>query len=94
MDTPHFKGTAPGACSLDACVLRQDVDETALVRSDWRELLPYTALEPDARQAFEDGLKPMQGVTHVRLNIYPDGGVARLRVYGRRETGAIKGAVR
>jgi allantoicase len=73
VDTRHFKGNAPGACSLEG-----SRDER-----DWKDLLPRTALQPDTRHLFEDELQPIGDVTHVRLNIFPDGGVARLRLFGR-----------
>jgi allantoicase len=87
VDTRHFKGNAPAACSLDACtvddetVLLQalDVDERGL----WGQLLPPTALQPHARHSFENEIHPFDGATHARFSIYPDGGVGRLRVYGR-----------
>ena len=49
----------------------------------WRELLPRTPLQPHARHAFEEELAGLGDVTHVRLNIFPDGGIARLRLFGR-----------
>jgi len=73
VDTRHFKGNAPGACSLEG---QRDGDP-------WRELLPRTALSPHARQTFENDVRAIGDVTHVRFNIYPDGGVGRLRLYGR-----------
>ena len=78
VDTRHFRGNAPGACSLDACSSR---DDEAL--NQWRDLLLRTRLLPDTRHEFEDELRAVGVVSHVRLNIYPDGGVARLRVFGR-----------
>ena len=84
VDTRHFKGNAPAACSLEACATPagqpgEAWDEAAF---DWRQLLPRTALTPDHRQSFDvvPGAAP---VTHVRLNIFPDGGVSRLRLFGR-----------
>jgi allantoicase len=74
VDTRHFKGNAPAACSLDAC--------TSGTPGDWVELLPRSPLSPDRPHVFDAGLTPIDGVTHVRLNIFPDGGVARLRVFG------------
>jgi allantoicase len=85
VDTRHFMGNAPGACSLDACavddesMVLQGLDEPTL----WQELLPRTALQPDARHSFEDPIRSLGDVTHVRFNIYPDGGLGRLRLYGR-----------
>jgi len=84
IDTRHFKGNAPGACSLEAC--SADGASVELLISDnahWRELLARTPLLPDARHAFEDEVSAVGDVTHVRFNIYPDGGVGRLRLYGR-----------
>jgi allantoicase len=78
VDTRHFKGNAPGACSVEACT-------TELPDGDWQELLPRTTLAPDRRHAFDATLKRISSVTHVRLNIFPDGGVARLHVFGRLE---------
>jgi len=80
VDTRHFKGNAPGACSLEGAVLEPDRDEDDLA---WHDLLPRTALQPDTRHLFEDDLRAAGDVTHVRFNIYPDGGVGRLRLFGR-----------
>ena len=81
VDTRHFKGNAPGACSLEA-----SGGETAAVlgeRAAWRELLPRMPLQPHTRHWFEEELNAVGDATHVRFNIYPDGGVARLRLFGR-----------
>ena len=87
VDTRHFKGNAPAACSLDACAVD---DETVLLqavdadeRRLWQQLLPPTALQPHARHSFENEIRSFDGATHVRFSIYPDGGVGRVRVYGR-----------
>ena len=76
VSTSHFKGNAPAACSIDACL---DSDWQA---AEWRELLPRTPLQPDAEQAFTETIQPIGPVRHVRFNIFPDGGVARLRLFG------------
>jgi allantoicase len=78
VDTRHFKGNAPAACSLDVC-------RAAAPANDWQELLPRTPLQADFHHAFDKPLRSIAGATHVRLNIFPDGGVARLRLFGRPE---------
>jgi allantoicase len=83
IDTRHFKGNAPGACSLDACSFGGAAEILTARAVDWRELMPRTPLQPHARHAFEDEVQSIGDATHVRLNIFPDGGVGRLRVYGR-----------
>jgi allantoicase len=78
VDTRHFKGNAPGACSLEAC----RAPDVLPADAEWMELLGRTPLHPDARHLFEGELAVAPRVTHVRFNIYPDGGVARLRLFG------------
>jgi allantoicase len=80
VDTRYFKGNAPGACGLEACVAEAPGVPAADER--WRELVPRTSIQADTRNVFEP-VAAAGAVTHVRLNIYPDGGVARLRLYGR-----------
>jgi allantoicase len=79
LDTDHFKGNAPGRCMLEWCDA-PGADSAALQSSaKWQPLLAETPLQPHARHAWDVTTPP---ATHVRLNIYPDGGVARLRVFG------------
>ena len=77
LDTDHFKGNAPGSCTLEACDATGAFDAATAA---WRTLVPETPLEPHARHAFD--AEDAEPATHVRLNIYPDGGVARLRLFG------------
>jgi allantoicase len=76
VDTRHFKGNAPGACSLEGSSDGSDA-------GTWRELLARTPLQPHAKQSFEDEVRDAGDVTHVRFTIFPDGGVGRLRLFGR-----------
>ncbi len=80
LDTDHYKGNAPGACSIDTCDWKGPTpfDATAEL---WLEAIARTPLQPHARHAFD--VMNRAPATHVRLNIYPDGGVARLRLIGR-----------
>jgi allantoicase len=81
IDTIHFKGNAPGSCSVEAVNAQVAGDVTP--EQNWRELLPMTPLQPDTLHTFEQELRDVGNATHVRLNIFPDGGVSRLRVFGR-----------
>jgi allantoicase len=84
VDTAHFKGNFPESCSLEACSTpNAGKDSAALAAAKWTEVLPRTKLEADKRHLFEKELRPAGDVTHVRFNIYPDGGVSRLRIFGR-----------
>jgi len=77
IDTTHFTGNYPPAASLEACFSETAPDEN----SDWITLIPSTGLKGNSHHYFE--ITNGERFTHVRLNIYPDGGVARLRVHGR-----------
>lgn len=78
IDTDHFKGNAPGWCSLESCSSADD----AVEKATWAPLLAKVPLQPHARHTFEDELTASADTTHVRLSIYPDGGIARLRLHG------------
>jgi allantoicase len=80
VDTTHFKGNAPESCSLEGCEAAAFATERDLEGASWKELLPRSPVLPDRENAFPLAASPR--VTHVRLNIHPDGGVARLRVHG------------
>ena len=90
VDTSHFKGNFPESCSLEAChAERAATEEFTDSPVSWREVLPRTRLLAHTRHAFEDEVKEAGSATHVRFNIFPDGGVSRLRLYGtvsRRES--------
>ncbi|TCO78242.1 allantoicase [Chromatocurvus halotolerans] len=81
IDTHHFRGNAPEAAALDALFTEDEPDNDA----DWLELLPKSQLQAHSRNLFaiETATDRPQPFTHVRLRIFPDGGVARLRAWGR-----------
>ena len=81
IDTNHFKGNYPDSASLDAC-LAPGATLEELGHATWREVLPRTKLQAHKRHLFSRELRSAGSVSHVRLNIFPDGGVSRLRVHG------------
>ncbi|MBX2989681.1 MAG: allantoicase [Bacteroidetes bacterium] len=83
VDTGHFKGNYPDSCSIDALSAPgSTVDALSWHQFQWKEILPQTGLHADTQHLFEKELKPVDRCTHVRLNVYPDGGVSRMRVLG------------
>jgi allantoicase len=84
VDTSHFKGNFPESCSIETCYA--DGKLVDFERVDiWRELLPRTKLKANHRHLFTAELKRLGAATHARINIFPDGGIARLRLFGRPE---------
>jgi allantoicase len=83
VDTNHFKGNYPDSCSIEGCFAPgANVEDLSSAGFQWNEVLPNTKLKADTRHFFEKELKSSDKCSHVRLNIYPDGGVSRLRVWG------------
>jgi len=78
VDTSHFTGNYPECCSVEACTADGNPGPEDL--RDWVVLLPSSRLQGDSRNPF--AIASPQRFTHLRLNIFPDGGVARLRVHG------------
>jgi allantoicase len=84
VDTLHFKGNFPDSCSLEGC-FEPDTDRDAILTNtiDWKELLPVSKLSGNQENIFSIALNQTEPRTHIRFNIYPDGGVNRLRTIGR-----------
>lgn len=78
IDTAHFLGNHPPAARLEGCVSAGPVHEDA----HWYPLLAKVPLGPGQKQHFDSLMKDIP-FTHIRFHIYPDGGVARLRLWGR-----------
>ncbi|GAB5364716.1 hypothetical protein AAMO2058_000993800 [Amorphochlora amoebiformis] len=89
IDTNHFKGNFPESCIIEGCYCSGNMDykeEAVLFKTSdskvkWFEILPRTKLTAHEEVSFKLD-KPSPPVTHVRLTIFPDGGVSRLRLFG------------
>ncbi|CAN5186985.1 allantoicase [soil metagenome] len=79
VDTSHFKGNYPERCSLEGGVADTDLLDSI----EWKPLLPMSKLQAHTRHSFSKELADVGEISHVRFNIFPDGGVSRLRMYSR-----------
>ena len=83
VDTSHFKGNFPESCSLEATnVSAAASTELTDPSVSWATVLSRTTLQAHTRHYFDQELSNTGVVSHLRFNIFPDGGVSRLRVYG------------
>lgn len=85
VDTRHFKGNFPDRCSLQAADARTTAEAGLVTQAMfWPALMGEKPLSADAIHDFDRGdLEDLGPVSHVKLNIFPDGGVSRLRIFGR-----------
>ncbi len=79
IDTSHFKGNAPALATVEGALAAR-ADEVEV----WRTLLPKTPLQAHTRHVFDHQLRRIGDISHLRLSVYPCGGVARLRAWGAR----------
>ncbi|MEP7170271.1 MAG: allantoicase, partial [Bacteroidota bacterium] len=84
IDTCHFKGNYPDSCLIEGCTISKE--EEINLNSDrikWTTILPQLKLQADFENYFEKEIVSKESFTHVRLNIFPDGGISRMRLYGK-----------
>ena len=84
VDTLHFKGNYPDSCSIQGAFVKGGTESQIETQSlFWRELLPSQKLHMHQEHSFSAPLNDLGTITHIRLNVFPDGGVSRLRVLGK-----------
>lgn len=84
LDTAHFKGNYPYECSVYGTLYTGGNEASIAAQSlYWQELLPPQKMAADTEFSFVEALNKIGAVSHLRLNIYPDGGVSRLRAFGQ-----------
>jgi allantoicase len=82
VDTHHFKGNYPDRCSVEGC-FSQDDQPVIGNNVEWQIILPEQKLSADKEHEFKSEIVNKEKISHVRLNIFPDGGVSRLRIFGK-----------
>ena len=87
IDTHHFKGNYPDKCSLQATYLNDKTSTKNIVNSskNWKLLLDKVKLNAHKKHNFKNKLMKNKKVNYIRINIYPDGGISRIRVFGKSE---------
>ncbi len=84
IDTCHFKGNYPDSCLVEGTNI--DISNEGQLNSEkveWKTILPQTKLKADHEHYFEN-IESKGPFTHVRLTIFPDGGISRMRIFGKK----------
>ncbi|MGH7326837.1 MAG: 2-oxo-4-hydroxy-4-carboxy-5-ureidoimidazoline decarboxylase, partial [Polyangiaceae bacterium] len=84
VDTNHFKGNFPESCAIEGKIAKATTTPGELVENEasWKPVLSRTKLQAHTRHFYSKELDHRGPFTHLRLRIFPDGGVSRLRVHG------------
>jgi allantoicase len=87
IDTHHFKGNYPDKCSLQAANLSDKITYKTIIKNSnkWKLLLNKTKLYAHKKHNFKNKLMKNKKVNYIRINIFPDGGISRIRVFGKVE---------
>ena len=85
IDTSFFNGNQPNKISLQACISKQNLPNK---KTKWTTILNKKKTKPNSHHFFSISNKSI--FTHIKLNIFPDGGVARLRIFGELVVGKLK----
>ena len=87
IDTHHFKGNYPDMCSLQATNMTGKISKKSVVKKSkkWKLLLNKVKLHAHKKHNFQNKLMKNKKINYIRINIFPDGGISRIRAFGRAE---------
>tara|TARA_Y100000591_G_scaffold126313_1_gene108197 strand:+ start:52 stop:1035 length:984 start_codon:yes stop_codon:yes gene_type:complete len=85
ISTHHFKGNFPSHCSLQAAHLSKSKNFNQIVKSssNWKYLLKKSKLSANKTHIFKNIMMKKNKINHIKINIFPDGGISRLRIFGK-----------
>ena len=86
ISTHHFKGNFPSHCSLQAAYLSSLKSSKQIVNSSikWKYLLKNTKLSANKIHVFKNVLMKKEKINYIKINIFPDGGISRFRIFGKK----------
>tara|TARA_Y100000590_G_scaffold24808_1_gene28218 strand:+ start:300 stop:1289 length:990 start_codon:yes stop_codon:yes gene_type:complete len=87
IDTHHFKGNYPDRCSVQAAYLNNKISDKNIVKKSkrWGLILNKVKLNAHKKHNFKNKLMKNKKINYIRINIFPDGGISRVRVFGKVE---------
>jgi allantoicase len=85
ISTHHFRGNFPSHCSLQAAYLPNSKNSKQIVKSSitWKYLLKDAKLSANKVHVFKNNLMKKDKINFIKINIFPDGGISRFRIYGK-----------
>ena len=84
IDTHHFKGNYPDSCSIQTASISKDLSNKSIVNNskNWKFILNKSKLSAHKKHIFKRFLIKRSKENYLRINIYPDGGISRIRAFG------------
>ena len=85
ISTHHFKGNFPSHCSLQAAYIPTKKSSSSIVKNSnkWKTLMKKTSLKANKTHMFKNKLMKNDKINFIKINIFPDGGISRFRIFGK-----------
>jgi allantoicase len=85
ISTHHFKGNFPSHCSLQATFISSKKSSSSIVKSSnkWKTLMKKTSLKANKTHVFKNKLMKNDKINFIKINIFPDGGISRFKIFGK-----------
>ena len=85
IDTHHFKGNYPDRCSLQAAYIPKKISNYSVIKKStkWKSILNKVKLNANKKHGFNNKIMKNNKINFIRINIYPDGGISRIRAFGK-----------
>jgi allantoicase len=85
ISTHHFKGNFPSHCSLQAAYITAKKTSSSIVSGSnkWKTLMNKTTLKANKTHTFRNVLMKNDKINFIKINIFPDGGISRFRIFGK-----------
>ena len=85
IDTHHFKGNYPDRCTVQATYIPKKISNYSIVKKSnkWKSLLNKVKLNANKKHSFNNKIMKKNKINFIRINIYPDGGISRIRAFGK-----------
>jgi len=85
IDTHHFKGNYPDSCSVQGTYIPNKISNNSIVKKSnkWKILVNKAKLHAHKKHNFKNKTLKKIKVNYIRINIFPDGGISRIRTFGK-----------
>ena len=86
VSTHHFKGNFPSHCSLQGAFIPHSKSSKQIVNSstNWKYLFKNEKLSANKVHTFKNSLMKKEKINHIKINIFPDGGISRFKIFGKK----------
>jgi allantoicase len=85
IDTHHFKGNYPDRCSVQATYIPNKISNYSVIKKStkWKSILNMAKLNANKKHYFNNKIMKKNKINFIRINIFPDGGISRIRTFGK-----------